>query len=201
MGRFLRVWSFISSPLFIPLWISIWYLSYSEGLDSPNVSLKLYIIGITTAVIPLVIYTVLKVLKLADSIHLSSTRERLLPLVIYSILLIIVLRGVFQDGVFTPLYYFFIGILMSAIVALVLALFQFKISLHMMGMSGALGFVVMISVLVGIPLVFFIAGIGVATGLTATSRLYMKAHSPVELVFGVIVGLLIQISLSSYYLL
>jgi hypothetical protein len=201
MKWFLRLWSFISSPLFIPLLVSIWYLSYSEGLGAPDVLLKIYIIGITTAAIPLVIYTILKILKLANSVHLSSTKERLIPLVIYAILIIIVLRGVFQDGILSPLYYFFIGLLMATIVALVLALFQFKISLHMMGISGALGFVVMMSLLIGIPLIYLIVGLSIATGLTATSRLYMKAHNSTELIFGTAAGLVIQLGVASYYVL
>ncbi|WP_194851837.1 hypothetical protein [Nonlabens antarcticus] len=201
MKWFLRFWSYISSPLLIPLLVSVWFLSYSEGIGNPNVPLKLYIIGITTTAIPLVIYTVLKILKLADSVHLSSTKERLIPLVIYAILIIILLRGVFQDSIYGPLYYFFIGLLMSTIVALVLAIFQFKISLHMMGIAGALGFVIAISLLIGIPLLYSIIGLSVATGLTASSRLSMKAHTVAELVCGTIAGLLIQISLAAYYIL
>jgi hypothetical protein len=201
MKWFLRFWSLISSPLFIPLLVSIWFLSYSEGLGAPDVLLKIYIIAITTAAIPLVVYTILKILSLANSIHLSSTKERLIPLVIYAILIVVVIQGVFQDGIHSPLYYFFIGLLMATIVALVLALFQFKISLHMMGIAGALGFAMMMSLLIGVPLTYLIIGLSIATGLTATSRLYMKAHNSRELIFGTATGLVIQIGIASYYIL
>lgn len=200
MAWFLRFWSYISSPLFIPLYVSIWFFSYSYGLYNPDTQIKIYVIAILTAAIPLIIYTILKILKMVDSIHLSSTKERLIPLIIYSILLIAILRGVFKDGFHEPLYYFFIGILMSTIVALVLALFQFKISLHMMAMAGALGFVFMVSIMVSAPLIYLIIGLSIATGLTATSRLHMKAHSPGELILGTVAGLTIQICLATYYI-
>jgi len=200
MKWFLKCWSFLSSPLFVPLFVSLWFFHYSDGLDNPAALLKIYLIAVLTAAIPLIIYTLLKILKVVDSIHLSSTKERLIPLVIYAVLLIVVLRGVFRDGLHEPLYYFFIGMLMCTIVALVLALFRFKISLHMMGMAGALGFVIMISVLIGMPLMYVIIGLGIATGLTATSRLSMEAHSPSELIFGTATGLLVQIGLAVYYI-
>ncbi len=200
MKWLLRSWSFLSSPLFLPLLVSVWFFSYADSLQNPTIVLKLYMIAVLTAAIPLVIYTLLKVTKMVDSVHLSSTKERLIPLAIYAMLIIVLLRGVFNDGRHLPLYYFFIGLLMATIVALVMALFKFKISLHMMGIAGILGFVIMISVLGNIPLTYWIIGLCVASGLTATSRLYMEAHSPMELAFGTIAGLFIQISIAYSYL-
>ncbi|BAO54529.1 hypothetical protein [Nonlabens marinus] len=200
MKWLLRSWSFLSSPLFLPLLVSIWFFSYADSLQNPAIVLKLYMIAVLSAAIPLVVYTLLKVAKMVNSVHLSSTKERLIPLAIYAILIIILLRGVFQGGMHLPLYYFFIGLLMSTIVALVMALFKFKISLHMMGIAGILGFVIMISILGNIPLTYWIIGLCIAAGLTATSRLHMEAHSPTELAFGTIAGLFIQISIAYSYL-
>jgi hypothetical protein len=51
------------------------------------------------------------------------------------------LERTFQDGIHSPLYSLFIGLLMATIVALVLALSN--LSLHMMGNLGALDGVMM----------------------------------------------------------
>ncbi len=199
MGHLLKVWSYLSSPLFIPLLVSVWFLSYASGLSHPPTILKLYLISIFTVAIPLFVYGLLKLLKQANSVHLSTTKERILPLLIYGLLIIAILKTVFNDGNFQPLYYFFIGILISTMVALILSLFRFKVSLHVMAMSGALAFITILSMYLGIDLVYLICGLSVAVGLTATSRLYMKAHQPIELVFGFLLGISIQVMTAAYY--
>jgi len=201
MERLLRVWSYISSPLLIPILISSWFLSYtSSGLLDPVILSKLYIIGALTVGLPLVIYFVLYYFKLVNTVDLSTTRERLIPLVIYGLLIICILKLVFNDGQFLPLYYFFIGILMSTIVALIMALFQFKISLHMMAICGATAFVMLLSFYLQVNLIYLLIGLSIAAGLTATSRLYTKAHSPIELVFGTVFGIAVQIMVAIFYI-
>ncbi len=199
MGWFLRSWSYLSNPLFIPLLVSLWFMSYASGLENPSTILKLYLITIFTVGIPLFVYGLLKISKLANSVHLSTTKERLVPLLIYGILIIVIIRTVFNDGNLQPLYYFFIGILMSTMVALILTLFRFKISLHLMSFTGAYAFLIILSVYLNLNLVWLICGLSIALGLTATSRLYMKAHEPVELIFGSLLGAAIQIMVASYY--
>lgn len=157
-------------------------------------------IVIFSVIIPLLLYGILKWFKLADDVHLSSTKERLIPLLIYGITIIAIIRMVFNDGLSQPLYYYFIGILMSTVIALILALFQFKISLHMMGMSGTLAFVIVLSVYLQVDLMYYLVGLSIATGLTATSRLSIDAHAPVELIFGTIVGAAVQIIVAAIYI-
>jgi len=200
MRWFLRVWSFVSSPLLIPLLVSVWFLSYtSRGLGDSTILPKLYIIATLTVGIPLVFYFLLYYFKLANSIELSTTRERLVPLVIYGILIIAILKLVFYDGQFLPLYYFFIGILMSTIISLIMALFQFKISLHMMAISGTAAFVMILSFYLQVELIYQLIVLSVAIGLTATSRLSMKAHSPIELIFGTVLGIAVQVMAATFY--
>jgi len=200
MRWFLRVWSFVSSPLLIPLLVSVWFLSYtSGGLGDSTILPKLYIIATLTVGIPLVFYFLLYYFKLANSIELSTTRERLVPLVIYGILIIAILKLVFYDGQFLPLYYFFIGILMSTIISLIMALFQFKISLHMMAISGTAAFVMILSFYLQVELIYQLIVLSVAIGLTATSRLSMKAHSPIELIFGTVLGIAVQVMAATFY--
>lgn len=198
MGKFLRAWSYIANPIFIPSLVSIWYFNYADVYDPEQARLTLYFIALLTAAIPLLIYLILKVLRLVKSIHLSTPRERIIPLVIYSILLIVLLRSVFENQIHATLYYFFLGVLAASMVAIVLSLVRYKISLHMMAMGGMLGFAISIMIVLGIPIIYLILGISIAAGLTASSRLHMKAHKGHELVFGFMVGLLAQLSMASY---
>lgn len=142
---------------------------------------------------------ILKVIKAVRSIHLEDARERFLPLLLYIFLLIILIKGVFKNELNQPLHYFFVGIVMASLVALVLAVARYKISLHMMGMGGALGFIVMLHVHLGSSFLYIIMLLILLSGITASSRLYMKAHKGHELWFGMGVGILSQFIMGAYY--
>ncbi len=200
MGRILRLWSFIANPIFVPALVSLWYFNYADFYDPEQARYELYLITLLTAAIPLLIYLILKVLKLVRSIHLESARERVIPLGIYTALLIILLRSVFNDFSHLALYYFFLAVLAATIVAGVLSIARYKISLHLMAMGGMLGFSITLTIVAGIPMLYYILGIIIASGLTASSRLYMKAHRGHELVFGFLVGLVAQLTMAQYYL-
>lgn len=195
MKWLLKAWSYLVNPVFIPSVVSLWYFNYADMLIDEHAQLKMYLIFILTAAIPLLFYLVLKVLNIVSSIHLDTPKERILPLIIYSILLLIVLRGSFTDGYHVPLYYFFLGVLVATIIAIVLSFARYKLSLHMMAMGGVLGFVVSISILLALPLIYLIIGLSIAVGLTASSRLYMKAHVGHELIFGFVVGVVCQLAM------
>lgn len=185
------------NPVFIPSVASLWYFNYANMLDGESAQLKMYLIFILTAAIPLLFYLVLKTLRVVDSIHLETPRERILPLIIYGVLVLILLRGGFSDGVHLALYYFFMGILVATVVAVVLSIARYKLSLHMMAMGGILGFAISISLLLGLPLMTLIILLSVASGLTATSRLSLKAHVGHELAFGFAVGFVCQLVMLS----
>jgi hypothetical protein len=198
MRVFLRLWSYIVNPLFIPSLVALWYFNFNYYNDAESVQLKLYLIVILTAAIPLLIYTLLKILGFVKSIHLSSTKERITPLIVYLILLLMLLRGVFKDGMHLSLYVFFLGTFIATLVATLLTSFKYKISLHLLATGGVLGFLIMLSFTRGISLLLPMAFMGIVCGLTATSRLSMKAHKGHQLIFGFALGLVSQVLAFSY---
>lgn len=200
MKAFLRLWSYLANPLFIPSLVGLWYFLYVSFTDRAVVELKMYLILILTAVIPLLIFAILKLLGVVQTIHLPNIKERRTPLAAYSLLLLILIRGGFKDGYDVPLYYFFLGVLMATIAAFFMAFARYKMSLHMMAMGGAIGFALMLHMSIASPSVVAIALLFIMAGLTATSRLSMQAHKGHELVFGFIVGLFPQLLTGIYFL-
>lgn len=198
MKWFLKLWSYVVNPLFIPSLVSIWYYNISYYSNADSVKLQLYLIVILTAAIPLFIYGILKILGIVKSVHLSTTRERITPLIVYAILLIMLLKSTFVNGLNIPLYNFFLGTLIATLVATILVTIKYKISLHLMATGGTLGFLIMLSYTSGINLLKEIAVLGIICGLTATSRLSMKAHNDHQLIFGFLLGLVSQILAFSY---
>jgi hypothetical protein len=71
----------------------------------------------------------------------------------------------------------------------------------MLAMGGALGFVLMLSINLGITFLNTIVFLIIASGITASSRLLMKAHEGHELWFGIALGLASQVIAASYYIL
>ncbi|MGJ8683614.1 MAG: hypothetical protein ACSHWW_03260 [Nonlabens sp.] len=200
MKAFLRFWSYLANPIFIPALVSLVYFLFVSFTESEVVELKMYLILILTAVIPMLIFAILKLLGVVSSVHLPDIKDRITPLVSYAVLLLILIRSGFNDGRHAPLYYFFVGVLIATIVAVILAILKYKLSLHLMAMGGAIGFALMLHASVEIPSVFVIAILFVLAGLTATSRLSMKAHKGHELIFGFSVGLIAQVMTGVYYL-
>ncbi|AZQ43430.1 hypothetical protein [Nonlabens ponticola] len=200
MKWFLKAWSYVVNPLFVPAAVSIWYLSYQGINQEPSLDFKMYMIVVVTMVLPLLAYTALKILKKVDSIHLPNVKDRLIPLVVYCILIIFLLKGILDDDTDFALYYFYVGILMSSVAALVLGIVHFKCSLHMMAVAGATTFIIMLAIVLELNLIYLITSLILIAGLTATSRLSMKAHDGYELAIGTALGIIPQVIVSIYYI-
>src|SRR5690606_41417778 len=87
----------------------------------------------------------------------------------------------------------------STFLAFILLFVRQKASLHMLGISSLLSFVILISIHSNINLVIPISILVFITGAVASSRLVMKAHTPVELVLGFLVGVIPQIVFAYFW--
>ncbi len=200
MREFLKVWSYVVNPLFVPLIASLYYFFSVSYSDQGIIAIKLYLIAILTILIPLLIYFFLKLVGATNSIHLPIVKERITPLAAYAVLILILVRNGFSNGMHLPLYYFFIAVMLSTFIAVLLAILKYKVSLHLLSMGGLMGFALMLNASFGNPSAVIIAVLAIASGLTATSRLSMKAHVGHELIFGFFLGLIPQITIGSYFL-
>ncbi|SKB54231.1 hypothetical protein SAMN05660776_1791 [Salegentibacter holothuriorum] len=201
MRFLLKSASFIFHPLWLPLAASFLYFIFTprffpEGI----VQGKLLAIAILTIFIPIVFYFLLKNLGKAQSIFLIDVKERKWPLLFYAILITMVLNQILNAYNYAALYYYFTGVLFATILAFVMVIFRLKASLHMMGMGGLLVFLIGISLNFKINLVYTFSFVILALGLTASSRLYYKAHTINELLLGLSCGILTQIIVLNLWL-
>jgi len=160
---------------------------------------KLIAVGILTIALPILSFFLLKTLGKTKSIYLKQAEERILPLSINILITLIVLLRVFPSYQLIELHYFFAAILMANIVALVLALLKFKASLHMVGICGVFTFFTMLAIKYSININGTLALMAILTGAIATSRLYLKAHSNIELLAGIFIGVIPQIIVINYW--
>ena len=96
---------------------------------------------------------------------------------------------------FPELFFFFLGGIGSTLIAFALLYARIKASIHMIAMSALSFFVMGISIHYQLNIIYTIAALFLTTGIVATSRLAMKAHSIEELLIGYVAGMLPQMIL------
>lgn len=159
---------------------------------------KLFVLSqilIVTVLIPVLLFLLLRSLGEVDSIMIAEVSQRNIPLLIHSFLLILLVRQSITLDRYPELHFFFLGALMSSLQALILSFLKTKASLHMMGISSLTVFVMGISLHYQIQNIFLIALLILMNGFVASSRLEMKAHTPTELIIGLLLGSISQLLL------
>lgn len=188
------LFSYIFHPVFIPIYATLFYLfsnhSYTLNREKYLVLLQVTII---TFLIPILFFFLLRLTGKITSIMVPELSERKFPLVIQCFLLILLVRKSITIERYPELHFFLLGALFSTLIALILLFVNKKASLHMMGLSALTFFVFGLSLHHHINNTVLIIGLVLMNGLVASSRLVMKAHTPVELIMGVLLGSIPQI--------
>lgn len=201
MQAIIKSASYIFHPVWMPFMGSLFYFVITPRyFPFPLIKAKLLAIAITTLFIPIVFYFLLKNLGKATNMFMSDVRERRWPLFFFCLLMGLNLYQILDVYNYPALYYFFVGILFSAFTGFLLSLVRVKISLHMLGLSGILMFVMALSIFYQINIIYTIAFLIAALGLTATSRLHFQAHNWLELILGFFVGFLPQLIVLNFWL-
>jgi membrane-associated phospholipid phosphatase len=201
MKLFQQVISYIFHPLFIPVIGTVAYFlitpKYSPiELQSGNI-LPIFIL---TVIIPIIAYLILKNIGLIHSVFAPTIKERRYPLYISIILLIMVVFKVIPNNFTAELHYYFLGLIAATMATLVLLYLNFKSSMHLMGMGSIFMYLICLSVHFEINITLAISALILLTGLVASSRLYLKAHSKAELIIGFFIGVVSQLLTVKYWL-
>ncbi|MGJ8735861.1 phosphatase PAP2 family protein [Zobellia laminariae] len=201
MKVFLKVISYIFHPLFIPIAGTLAYFlitpKYSPIAIQGTTILPTFIL---TVIIPIIAYFILRNLGMAQSVFMSSVKERRYPLYIHIILLLFVIYKVIPNSNIVEIHFYFIGLIISALTTLLLLVLKFKVSMHLMGMGSLLMFLVALSIHFEVNITLGLSLFTLLTGLVATSRLYLKSHTPIEVVIGLFIGLLSQLLTVRFWL-
>jgi hypothetical protein len=202
MKRILPLFSYVFHPLLTSVYATLFYFVVTQNFFYQHEIYLVFIqVLILTLLLPVSIYYLLSSLGLLKSKMQLDKKERRLPLACHAVLLFILIKQSFSVLVIPELYYFFVGSLVSTMLALTLALFNYKASLHMIGVTLLTFFVVSISIYYHMALLSLVAFFIVCIGFTASSRLDAKAHTYDELILGFLLGALPQVGLWYIWLL
>ena len=185
--------SYLFHPLFIPTYIFL-FLIFRFPFDFPGITiwqlkLRLFSIFWLTAFFPAFAVFLLWRLKFSESIFLRTQKERIVPYVIIMFFYwwMYYLSRNFNDQP-AVLKFFYMGIFISTVFGLILNNY-FKISMHAMGVGGAMAAVILFSFYYQMPLGISMSVATFIAGLVCTSRLLVSDHSNKEIYTGLLVGI------------
>jgi len=200
IADFLFILSVITHPVFLPLYVIVWYLFY-PSYDEPliyayflEVDLKLkwlFFYSLFTVVIPLMIFFISRFLRLIKSIFLESTDERryfFLIMGIYYWFVFYLFYKTFQH------HFFNAPILLigeCSIVMFLSSLFTtntFKLSIHTAGLGAMTGFFAGLILTYKSNFLNFIVIMVIISSIIMAVRMLVKAHSVLEVISGWVLG-------------
>lgn len=201
MRLFQKAISYIFHPLFIPIAGTFAYFiitpKYSPlELQSGNI-LPIFIL---TVIIPIITFLILKNIGYVNSVQLPTIKERRYPLYINLVLLLMIVFKVIPNNYIVELYFFFVGLVGATFATIILLLFKIKSSMHLMGMGSLFMFLINLSIHFEINITIALSLFILFIGLVATSRLYLNAHSKLELLIGFCIGMISQLLTVKYWL-
>ena len=190
----LKPFSYIFHPIFISIYGAILYFLFTANTNYlSEIYLSCIQIFILTVLLPISFYSLLKVFKKIQSFTEATLEERRLPIFIQLVLVYLLLKFTLLETHFPELFKFFQAGFISAFLVFISVMLRFKASLHMIGCTSLAVFVLMFTSYLAIPALNTVAYLLLCMGFVASSRLYMKAHTPIELIVGIVIGGLPQI--------
>lgn len=197
MRKTLSFFSYLFHPIVIPtLAILLYFLDAHIFFQPLEISITIGQVVVTTFLIPTAIYFLLHSLQaLKSSIMVHNKKERITPFLIQIGLLFLLKNYILQANNVYEFNLFIRGLMYTYIGLTICVLFGKKLSVHVANLTALLSFYVIFSLhfyeahLIGTILLILVLG------MTATSRLYLKAHTNNEVIGGFLLGLIPQLFL------
>lgn len=186
-------------PIVIPTIGVLLFLSITpDVIDKNRRYLLISIVFFTTYILPIISLTILKALGLITNFKVSNIKERKIPLFIMVIIFYALGSLLYNIPVFRELGVLFFGINVALLIIYFLFYFKIKSSLHIMSMSSALAFFLIYGSVHSISILPIAIALIILTGVLASSRLHLKAHTPLEIYFGFFIGLIGQVTIHAF---
>ncbi|CAL2077577.1 hypothetical protein [Tenacibaculum sp. 190524A02b] len=190
----------ILHPIVMPTIGILLYLIFSPAnLNQQQQLTVLGIVFVATYIIPLLLLVFLKSVGYINSYQVFSIKERKVPL-FFMIALLFSLAQLFKKlNAVEDLSYLFYGIVLGLVITYLLFFLKIKSSLHLLSIGGATSYFLIFQMIHQINLIPVVIIFILLSGLLASSRLYLKAHTVKEVYIGFFLGFTCQFIV--YYIL
>ena len=198
VNHFARFLSIIFHPVFMVTYAAVIYfflLPSAFIYQDPSTPWRILAMLLTSTVfIPITMLLFLTKLGTIKSMRIEDQKERNWPLLLTALVYFTsfyILQGN-RIPVFIKL--FLLGATLGILLSLLINL-RWKISLHMIGVGGLCGGIVVAILLSGGGSVMLLVSLFFISGLLGTARLYLNAHSPAQILAGFLAGFAIEFGL------
>ena len=192
--RFHKFISTILHPVVIPtLGVMLYFIFVSQSLDHRQQLLLLALVFGITYVIPVLALFLLKALGLIQTFQVKTIRERRVPILMMLVLFYVLGDILANTPTLRDVGFLFYGTSLSLFITYILFAFHLKSSLHLLSMGSAIGFFLVIMNMYSMSLLPVVMVLILLSGLVASSRLHLQAHSSKELFVGFSLGVLSQV--------
>ncbi|SNR55107.1 hypothetical protein SAMN06265371_10576 [Lutibacter agarilyticus] len=199
--KFSKFISYFFHPInFAIIGAVIYFLFVPKYIFKEQEYIILLIIFIGTYIFPLLLLYLMKQFKLINSYHLNTIEERKFPTLLFISISIFIGQWLYKTSVVNLLALYYIGFGLCLITTYIFLNFNKKISLHTAAIGGFIGFLLFFSYHYKINLILLLIGFLIFSGIIATARLELKAHSMAEVVLGYILGIATQLLVYGTYL-
>lgn len=191
MKRIAQILSVLFHPLLVPVYALLqmnfmpFFYPGAETLRHVLIFGSMFVLVVP----PIIWYYVLYKLKIVESLKATTRKERIWPYLftILSYILVSIISYLLSvDYGFAQLWQ---GATVSLIIVFLVNFF-WKISAHATGMGAWTGMLFFLSIFNGFSLLFQIIIVLLSSGLIGWSRLKLEAHTPSQVFFGYLLGLI-----------
>lgn len=190
---FYKFISYVLHPLLFSFLGSFLYLYLTpKHIVKEQEYIILFVVFVSTYIIPVLLLALLKKVKLIDDYHLKTINERKFPILFFIMLSFLIGRALIGIGIVDLLAFSFFGVAFALSFTYLLFNIQIKTSLHTLGIGGIIGFVMVISYEYQLNFNALLAGLFIIAGLIGVSRLALNAHRPKEVYIGFVLGIISQ---------
>ena len=192
--KFYKFISYILHPILVPIVCTLLYfIIIPNHIPREFAYWVLGIVFVTTYIIPLLLLYFLKKVKLIENYQLSIVNDRKFPILFFTTLTLVLGIRLLKFNVVDLLAFSFFGCALALGIVFILLFIKIKTSLHTLGISGLIGFIMMISYEYKLNLLVLLILLFLLFGIIATSRLKLQAHKMSEVLLGFFIGLLSQL--------
>jgi hypothetical protein len=191
--KFYKFISTILHPIVLPtLGVFLYFVFVSQSFEKRLQLIVLGLVFVLTYVVPVLLLLFLKNFGFIKDFQVSTIKERRFPVIFMIFLLYFLGNTIIQIPTIRNLGILFYGTSLSLTCIYVLFSVKLKSSLHLVSMGNMIGFFLIMTNINSLSMLPIIILLVLLSGILASSRLYLKAHTPVELLIGFSLGIVCQ---------
>ena len=183
--------SYILHPAVYPLLGTLVILYFGPHFLSLKITLlALLLVFVGTYILPVTLSYLLYKLRVIHSLEMKTANERRVPYLVGTLCYYLVSVLILQTDLPSDVHLYILA--STVVIGIHLVFLRFmKPSAHMAGIGGFTGLLLALSFHYQVNFIPMLSLCFLLSGLVASARLYLKAHNPLELVFGYFSGMLI----------